>query len=79
MSSARSPDGSGAAGPSIPPGRGLVPARLAYQRTSPGGYDLGLHADADVGTVEVGVCVEGGEQPTLGLSVEAPGVGRVTL
>jgi chromosome segregation ATPase len=71
LSSARSPDGSGAAR--------LPPARLAYQRTSAGGYDLGLHADADVGTVEVGVCVEGGDQPTLGLSVEAPGVGRVTL
>jgi chromosome segregation ATPase len=59
----------------------VSPAQLIHERPSESGYDVGLHADAAVGPVEVGVSVEQQEglPPTLGISVEAPMLGRLTL
>ena len=55
------------------------PARLSYEQVSEAGYDVGLHAQCEPGNVEVGLSVTTGAPLTVGLSLEAPDVGRVLL
>ncbi len=56
-------------------------ADLAIGQVSEQGYDLGLHGSAELGTVHVGVSVEGheGAIQSVGLFVDAPRIGKLLV
>ena len=58
-----------------------TPKKPTSQHKDASSYDVGLHANAKVGKVDVGVSVDQQDstRPIVGLSVFAPVVGHLTL
>lgn len=62
-----------------PPTLGYPPSSAAALRLAPEAWDLGLHAQSEVGPVEVGLAIDGplAAGQALGVVVQAPQVGRL--